>query len=145
VKPSLVFLMLSFLSVTTRSFQELSRWIQNLQKMNEVQDHLVGWNHKKKRDHSESRRELYFFCQPNNEDVVTYLYGWKFMIIMETMWHKTKVCHPMNYCITFVHLVSYMLVCECICNILSHTIRLHLWWRLKKTLDIWLIPLVVMS
>jgi hypothetical protein len=27
-----------------------------------------------KRDHSDSRRELYFFCQPNNEDVVTYLY-----------------------------------------------------------------------
>jgi hypothetical protein len=26
-----------------------------------------------------------------------------------------------------VHLVSYMLVCACVCNILSHTIRLHLW------------------
>ena len=26
-----------------------------------------------KRNHSDSRKELYFFCQPNNEDVVTYL------------------------------------------------------------------------
>jgi hypothetical protein len=26
----------------------------------EVQYHLVGWNHKNKRDHSESRRELNF-------------------------------------------------------------------------------------
>jgi hypothetical protein len=31
VKPYLVFLILSFLSVSTRSFQVLSRWIQNLQ------------------------------------------------------------------------------------------------------------------
>jgi hypothetical protein len=23
------------------------------------------------------------------------------MIIMETMWRRTKVCHSMNYCITF--------------------------------------------
>ena len=45
----------------------------NQEKMKEVQDHLVGWNRKEKRDHSDSRREL-FFCQPNNEDVVTYLY-----------------------------------------------------------------------
>jgi hypothetical protein len=52
---------------------------------------------------------------------------WKFMIIMETMWHRTKVCHSMNYCITFVYLGSYMLLCACVCNILSHTIRLHLW------------------
>ena len=45
----------------------------NKEKMKEVQDHLVGWNRKEKRDHNDSRREL-FFCQPNNEDVVTYLY-----------------------------------------------------------------------
>jgi hypothetical protein len=51
----------------------------------------------------------------------------KFMILMETMWHRTKVCHSMNYCITFVYIDSYMLVCACICNILSHIIRLHLW------------------
>ena len=57
---------------------------------------------------------------------------WKFMIIMETMWRRTKVCHSMNYCITIVYLGSYMLVCACICNILSHAIRLHLWWRLKN-------------
>ena len=57
---------------------------------------------------------------------------WKFMIIMETMWRRIKVCHSMNYCIAFLYLGSYMLVCVCICNILSHTIRLHLWWRLKN-------------
>ena len=57
---------------------------------------------------------------------------WKFMIIMKTMWHRTKVCHSMNYFITFMYLGSYMLVCACICNILSHTIRLHLWWWLKN-------------
>jgi hypothetical protein len=51
----------------------------------------------------------------------------KFMIIMETMWRRTKVCHSMNYYITFLYLGSYMLVCACICNILSHIIRLHLW------------------
>jgi len=28
--------------------------------MKEVQDHLVGWNRKEKRDHSDSRRELFF-------------------------------------------------------------------------------------
>jgi hypothetical protein len=49
------------------------------------------------------------------------------MIIMETMWRGTKVCHSMNYCIKFINLSSYMLVCACICNILSHAIRLHLW------------------
>jgi hypothetical protein len=43
----------------------------NQEKMKEVQDHLVGWNRKEKRYHSDSRKELYFFCQPNNEDVVT--------------------------------------------------------------------------
>jgi hypothetical protein len=41
---------------------------------------------------------------------------WKFMIIMETMWRRTKVCHSMNYCITFVYPGSYMLVCACICE-----------------------------
>jgi hypothetical protein len=48
------------------------------------------------------------------------------MIMVDTMWRGTKMCHSMNYCITFVHLVSYMLVCACVCNILSHTTRLHL-------------------
>jgi hypothetical protein len=33
------------------------------------------------------------------------------MIIMETIWHGTKVCHSMNYYITYVYLGSYMLVC----------------------------------
>jgi hypothetical protein len=56
----------------------------------------------------------------------------EFMIIMETMCRWIKVCHSMNYCITFVYLGSYMLVCACVCNILSHTTRLHLWWRLKN-------------
>ena len=39
---------------------------------------------------------------------------WKFMIIMETMWRRTKVCHSMNYCITFVYLGSYKLVYACL-------------------------------
>ena len=62
-------------------------------------------------------------CKNNVNPVKTL--SWKLMIMMENMWHKTKVCHSMNYCITFVHLLSYMLVCECICNILNPTIRLH--------------------
>jgi hypothetical protein len=35
----------------------------NQEKMKEVQDHLVGWNHKEKRDHNDSRRELYFLTK----------------------------------------------------------------------------------
>ena len=34
-------------------------WL-NQAKINEVQDRLVGWNPKEKRDHNDSRRELYF-------------------------------------------------------------------------------------
>ena len=56
---------------------------------------------------------------------------WKFMIIMKTIWQETIVCHSMNYCITFVYLGSYKLVYACICNILSHIIRLHLNLGLK--------------
>ena len=70
---------------------------------------------------------------------------WKFMIIMENMWHKTKVCHSMNYCITFVYLGSYMLVCACICNILSHIIRLHLNLGLKYCISCLLVYRLIMS
>ena len=70
---------------------------------------------------------------------------WKFMIIMETMWRRTKVCHSMNYCITFVYLGSYMLVYACICNILSHIIRLHLNLGLKYCISCLLVYLLIMS
>jgi hypothetical protein len=63
------------LVVSIIEFQLISYQVwSNQEKMKEVQDHLVGWNRKEKRDHNDSRRELYIFCQPNNEDVVTYLY-----------------------------------------------------------------------
>ena len=39
----------------------------NQAKLNEVQDHLVGWDHKKKRDHIESRRELNY---PGNQKMM---------------------------------------------------------------------------
>jgi hypothetical protein len=62
------------LVLSTIEFQWISYQVwSNQEKMKEVHDHLVGCNRKKKRDHSDSRRELYF-CQPNNKDVVTYLY-----------------------------------------------------------------------
>ena len=70
---------------------------------------------------------------------------WKFMIIIENMWHKTKVCHSINYCITFVYLGSYMLVYACICNILSHIIRLHLNLGLKYCISCLLVYLLIMS
>jgi hypothetical protein len=67
------------------------------------------------------------------------------MITVEIMRLGTKVYRSMNSCTTFVHLDPYMLVCACVCNILSHTISLFLWWRSENELDIWLIPLVVMK
>ena len=68
---NIIDLVLSIIKFQWVSYQAWS----NQAKMNEVQDRLVGWNHKEKRNHSDSRRELYFFCQPNNEDVAIYLYN----------------------------------------------------------------------
>jgi hypothetical protein len=65
--------------------------------------------------------------------------------IVEIIRLRTKVHRSMNSCNTFVHLGPYMLVCAYVCNILSHTVSLFLWWRLENELDIWLIPLVVMK
>ena len=58
---------------------------------------------------------------------------------------EQKVYRFINSCTTFVHLGPYMLVCVCVCNILSHTMSLFLWWQLENSLDIWLISLVVMA
>ena len=49
------------------------------------------------------------------------------MNMVEIMRIRTKVYRSMNSCITFVHLGPYLLVCACVCNILSHTISLLLW------------------
>jgi len=67
------------------------------------------------------------------------------MIIMKTIWHGTKVCHSMNYCITFVYLGFYKLVYACICNILSHIIRLHLNLGLKYCISCLLVYRLIMS
>ena len=69
----------------------------------------------------------------------------KIIIMVEIMRLRTKVYPSMNSCTTFVHVGPYMLVCACVCNILSHTMSLFLWWRLENYLDIWLISLVVMA
>jgi hypothetical protein len=82
-------------------------------------------------------------CKNNVKTVKTL--SWKLMIMMENMWHKTKVCHSMNYCITFVYLGSYKLVYACICNILSHIIRLHLNHGLKYCISCLLVYHLIMS
>ena len=62
-------LVLSIIEFQWVSYQVWS----NQAKMNKVQDHLVGWNHKRK-ESTVIQEGSYTFCQPNNEDVVTYLY-----------------------------------------------------------------------
>jgi hypothetical protein len=49
-------LVVSIIELQLISYQVWS----NQEMMKEVQDHLVGWKHKEKRDHSDSRRELHF-------------------------------------------------------------------------------------
>jgi hypothetical protein len=54
------------------------------------------------------------------------------MIIMETMWRRTKVCHSMNYCITFVYLGN---VCMYMQYLKSHH-KVALVVTIKESLDI---------
>ena len=57
----------------------------------------------------------------------------KIIIMVEIMRLRTKVYSSMNSCIAFVYLGPYMLVCACVCNILSRTMSLFLWRWLKNS------------
>jgi hypothetical protein len=90
-------------------------------------------------------RKWNYFAQRSTSPIKALNPTIEIIIMVEIVRLRTKVYRPMNSCITFVYLGPYTLVCACVCNILSHTMNLFLWWRLENSLDIWLIPLVVMA